>query len=104
MVHQFHKRADNVADVAETSALVAVAIHRYRSPGERLFDERRDHHSVLPCLARPDGIEQTHDYRRQFFLAPVCEREKLIDGFRTGVTPTAFRSEEHTSELQSRLN
>src|SRR5688500_20293761 len=91
MVHQFHVGADNVANVTETTTLVAVAVHRNRSPGESLFNERRDNHPVLTGLSWRDRIEQTHDNGRQFFLAPACERQKLVDRFRTSGTPTALR-------------
>ena len=41
-------------------------------------------------MPRPDRIEEPHDYCRQFFLAPVSECQKLVDGFGAGVTPTPF--------------
>src|SRR5215213_1900584 len=95
MIHQLHERADHVADVTETTALFSIAVNRDRTAGECLLHERRNHHAVLSGLSRPDRVEETHDNRRQLLLAPVSQREKLIDRFRARVAPAPFRRRAH---------
>src|SRR5262249_30817697 len=79
----------------KTTALFAVAINRDRTSRERLLHERRDHHAILAGLSRSHSIEQADDYSRQFLFPPECEREKLIDRFRAGVTPASLRGRAH---------
>ena len=87
MIHQRHQGSDDVADVGEAARLVAVAVDRDRPAGERLLDERRHDHAVLPGLARSDGVEQPDDHRRELALAPVGQRQELVDRLRAGVAP-----------------
>src|SRR5215212_954906 len=95
MIHQLHERANHVADVTETTALFSITVNRDRTACERLLHERRNHHAVLSGLSRSDRVEETHDNRRQLLLAPVSEREKLIDRFRARVAPAPFRRRAH---------
>src|SRR5687768_5616820 len=77
-INQGYHTAHDVADVGETAALIAVPEHGNRLAGERLTNEARQNHSVLPSLPWPDGIEQTADDDRQLALLPVGEREELV--------------------------
>jgi len=45
-----------------------VPIHREWLALEGLLHEPKDHHAVLPGLARPDGVEQPHDGDRDAAL------------------------------------
>ena len=59
-------------------------------PAERLPDEGRQHHAVLPGLPRPDRVEQPHDHDRQLPLLPVGEREELVEQLAAGVGPAVL--------------
>src|SRR5438067_9586055 len=95
LVHQLHQRADYIADVTETARLFAIAVNSDGPTRKRLLHEAGDHHAVLSRLPWADGIEETHDRRRQFLLAPVSEREKFVDCFRASIAPAAFRRRAH---------
>ena len=93
--HQLHQRADHVADIREAARLLPGAIDGQRPPGHGLLDQGGNDHAVLAGLARSDGIEQPHHHGRQLLFAPIGEGQKLVDRFRTGVTPPTLRRRAH---------
>ena len=84
-----------VATWHEAAPLGPVAVHGDRLLGERLVDEPRDHHPVAPGLARPDRVEQARDDRRQPALAPVGDRQELVERLRARVRPPAEARRTH---------
>ena len=62
----------------------------YRLVLYRRMNETRHDHSVLPGLTRADGVEKPNDDDRQTRLLPVCESEKFVKRFCTGVGPAVF--------------
>src|SRR6185369_1561187 len=95
VIHQLDQRTDDVAHVSKTTALVAVAVNRDRPACDGLFHKRRNYHAVLARLPGTDGIEESHDNRGQFLLAPVSKCQKLVNGLRAGIAPAALRSSAH---------
>src|SRR5205085_12130062 len=79
----------------EAARLFAVAIDGDGATSQSLSDEGRDDHAVLAGLARADGVEETDDDGGPFPLAPVGEREELINRLRAGVRPTPLRCRAH---------
>ena len=82
----------DVLDVAEASRLRAVAVDRERLPEDRLRDETRDHHPVRARLPGADRVEEPSDDDRDLALAPVRERQVLVDRLRRRVRPARDRS------------
>ena len=78
-------------DVAEAARLVPVAVDLDRRVRERALDEARDHHSVLPALARADGVEEADDDGVEAALLVVREREELVHRLRVGIRPAPDR-------------
>jgi hypothetical protein len=81
MVHKLNECADHVPDIAETTRLLTIAIHCDGAAGQSLFHKSRYHHTVTAGLPWTNGIEQADYYRRQLFLAPISEGQKLINSF-----------------------
>ena len=75
--------------------MLAVAINRNRTSGERLFYKSGYYHAVATGLSRSHSIEKSDDGGRQFFFAPVSERQELVDRFRAGVAPTSLGRRTH---------
>jgi hypothetical protein len=91
-VHQADEGFDGVPDVAETTRLLAIPVDLDGGMVESGLHEIREYHAVPAGLARTDGIKQTGHDHRKLFLLPVGEREKLIEGFRSGVAPASLGS------------
>ncbi len=73
--------------MCEAAALLSVAIDSDGLAVQRLFDEARHNHAVLPGLPWPDGIEKPNDDYRQFGFHPMCQREEFVEGFCAGIAP-----------------
>jgi type II secretory ATPase GspE/PulE/Tfp pilus assembly ATPase PilB-like protein len=64
-------RLDDIADIAKSARLSAVAINRDGPARKRLLDKRRDDHSVLSGLPRADRIEETNHRDWKFLFSPI---------------------------------
>jgi hypothetical protein len=63
---------------------------------ERLRHEARDHHAVLPRLARTHRVEEAHHHGGEPLLTPVGDRQELVDRLGAGVAPPpAVRGAHH---------
>ena len=66
---QPHESVDLIADVAEASGLVAVAVNRQVFAQQSLLHEIGNHSSVIHLHARPIGIEDADNARVHFVIA-----------------------------------
>src|SRR5205085_2510824 len=94
-LHQVNQSADDITHEAEAARLLARAEDRDGPARQRLLDEGWDDHAVLPGLSGADGVEESDDDRRQLLLAPVGEREELVNRLRARVRPAPLRRRSH---------
>src|SRR6516225_3968639 len=66
---------------------------------DRLTHEGRDNHTVATCLTRPDCIKKPYNDHRQMLLGKVSECQKLIYGFRFGVSPSRLGGGPHDAVI-----
>src|ERR1022692_534428 len=89
------QRIHRIVDVGEAAALRAIAEDGNVPAGQGLDHQVGNDHAITPDLSRANGIEQARNHGRNFFLFPVRDGEKFVDGLRAGITPAALVGRAH---------
>src|SRR5208337_3605613 len=74
--------------VAEATGLRAITVNFNRSLIDGALHKIGQNHAIAARLARANGVEEARHNDRLFFLFPVGESEKFVEGLGGGIAPT----------------